>query len=100
MTREYRRIDMMMASTNQRIDIYSVEVKSLRGDFKLGISVSKVDRERLLSLTNPEYKRILSRHHHLKGVVMDDMDEKEELPIHLISGLLSMQKSRLKQNPR
>ena len=46
-TREYRQIDMMMASTNKRIDIYSVEVKSLRGEFKLGVSVSKVDREML-----------------------------------------------------
>lgn len=99
-TREYRRIDMMMASTNQRIDIYSVEVKSLRGDFKLGISVSKVDRERLLSLTNPEYKRILSRHHHLKGVVMDDMDEKEELPIHLIIGASEYAKIKTETKPK
>ena len=100
MTREYRQIDMMMATTNKRIDIYSVEVKSLRQDFKLGVPVSKVDREMLLSLTNPEYRKILNKYQHLKGVVMDDMDEKGELPIHLIIGASEYAKIKTETKPK
>ena len=98
--REYRQIDMMMASANKRIDIYNVEVKSLRGDFKLGVSVSKVEREQLLSLTNPEYKRILRRYQHLNGVEMDDTDDKPELPVHLIIGDSEYAKIKTDTKPR
>ncbi|XP_065070928.1 uncharacterized protein LOC135695688 [Rhopilema esculentum] len=99
-TREYRQIDMMMATANQRIDIYSVEVKNLRGNFKLGVSVSKVERELLLSLTNPEYTKILRRYQHLNGEEMDDTDDKAELPIHLIIGASEYAKIKTETKPR
>ena len=99
-TMEYRQIDMMMASANKRIDIYSVEVKNLRGEFKLGISVSKVERELLLSLTNPEYTKILRRYQHLNGVEMDDTDDKAELPIHLIIGASEYAKIKTETKPK
>ena len=99
-TREYRQIDMMMATANKRIDIYSVEVKNLRGNFKLGVSVSKVERELLLSLTNPEYTKILRRYQHLNGVEMDDTDDKAELPIHLIIGASEYAKIKTETKPR
>ena len=98
--REYRQIDMMMATANKRIDIYSVEVKNLRGNFKLGVSVSKVERELLLSLTNLEYTKILRRYQHLNGVEMDDTDDKAELPIHLIIGASEYAKIKTETKPR
>ena len=71
-------------STTEKIEIFNVDVSSLQGDFNMAIPVSKVDRAVLLSLPNPRYAEILHRHHHLEGVVMDVVDKKPELPIHLI----------------
>ena len=99
-TREYHPIDMMMVSANKRMDIYSVEVKNLRGEFKLGIFVSKVERELLLSLTNPEYTKILRRYQHLNGVEMDHTDDKAELPIHLIIGASEYAKIKTETKPK
>ena len=48
--------------------------------------MTKVDRRTLLSLENPRYKELVERYDHLKEVTMDDADEKEELPVHLILG--------------
>ena len=45
-----RQIDMMLSTVNRQIEIYNVEVENLKGDFKLAIDVSKVDREVLLSV--------------------------------------------------
>eukprot|EP00794_Sanderia_malayensis_P000965 gene965-biopygen216 len=98
--REHRKIDMMMASANRKIDIYNVEVKSLKEDFKLGVSVSKVERESLLSITNPEYKKLLRRYQHLNGVEMDDTDDKAELPIHLIIGASEYAKIKTDTKPK
>ena len=47
--------------------------------------MTKVDRGTLLSLENPRYKELVERYNHLKKVTMDDVDEKEELPVHLLS---------------
>ena len=46
--------------------------------------MTKVDRGTLLSLGNRRYKDLLERYDHLKGVTKDDVDDKEELPVHLI----------------
>ena len=83
---EYRRIDMMMSSTTQRIEIYDVAVADVRGKFEMKTQVSKVAKSVLLSIPNPGYADILSQNHHLRGVKMDDEDTKAELPIHLILG--------------
>ncbi len=85
-TREYRQIDMMMTTTTKKIEVYHVKVMNLKGDFKLNVDVSKVDRYVLLSLKNPRYTEILHKYPHLQGVIMDDVDQKPELPVHLIIG--------------
>ena len=45
-----------------------------------------MDRGTLLSLEKPQYKDLMERYDHLKGVIMDDVDDKEERPVHLILG--------------
>ena len=65
----------------------------------MGVSVSKVDRKMLSSWSNPEYPRILNACQHLSGVMMDDMDEKEELPIHLIIGASEYAKIKTETKP-
>ena len=83
--REFKRIEMMMQVSNREIEIYNVVISSLTGEFQLRTEVTKVDRGTLLSLENPRYKELVERYNHLKKVTMDDVDEKEELPVHLLS---------------
>ena len=79
----------MMQASNREIAIYDVVISSLTGEFQLRTEVTevtKVDRDTLLSLGNPQYKDLLEQYDHMKGVTMDDVDNKEELPVHLILG--------------
>ena len=98
--KEYRRIDMMMCSTNQRIDIYEVTVASLKGDFSLAVNTSKVDKEVLLSLPNPRYSEMMRKYRYMEGVSMDDVDTKPELPIHMILGASEYTKIKTDTKPR
>eukprot|EP00795_Rhopilema_esculentum_P004345 gene4345-20561_t len=85
-SKQNRQIDMMLSTVNRQIEIYNVEVQNLKGDFKLEIDVSKVDREVLVSVKNPRYQDVLKKYPHLQGVTMDDVDQKPELPVHVILG--------------
>lgn len=40
----------------------------------------------LLNLTNLRYKDIMAKYDHLRGVEIDDVDLKRELPVHLFLG--------------
>ena len=54
--------------------------------FSLHSEVSKVDRQVLLTLANPEYEKILEKSSHLKGIKMKEEDKKAKLPVHMILG--------------
>ena len=84
--KEFRRIELMLSTTEREIKVHKVVIKSLPGDFHLQTEVTKVNRNMLLKLENPGYKQIVQQYNHLKGVDMDDVDMKQELPVHLILG--------------
>lgn len=67
---------MMMRASNRDNEIHDVVISSLSGEFQLRTEVTKADRSTLLSFENPRYKDMVERHDHLKGVTMDDIDEK------------------------
>ena len=98
--KEYKRIEMMMTSTSQKIEMYKVQISNIRGDFNLPTTLSKVDKGTLLTVPNPRYADIISKHQHLKGVVIDDTDTKPELPIHVILGASEYAKLKTKSAPR
>ena len=84
---EMRQIEMMLSTTTRRMNVYTVNVSSLNKSFEMDINVSKVEKPQLMTLKNPGYKNLLGRHPHLEGVVMDDNDNKTNLPVHLILGI-------------
>jgi hypothetical protein len=71
---EYKRIDMMLCSTIQKIESYIVKVSNVQGTFEMNIQASKVDKGVLLSIPNPHYSKIISQYEHLKEVSVDDND--------------------------
>ena len=87
---------MMMQSTTKVVDIYNVQTSDINEEFKIVYEVSKVDRQVLLTLPNPQYNKVLPKYSHLKDVKIDDEDTKAKLPIHLILGASDF--SRIKAN--
>ena len=84
--KEMRRIEMMVQSANQKIELHKLKISSLDESFHLETEVTKVNRSKLLSLGNPKYEENIARFSHLRGIRMDDTDQKPELPIHLVLG--------------
>ena len=72
--REKKRIEMMMESCNKRIDIHKVTICSLGNDFRINTEVTKVDRDKLLTLENPQYQQKINQYAHLQGISMNDDD--------------------------
>ena len=61
---------------------------------------TKVDKGELLFLDNPRYQQILRENSHLNGVHIDDLDTKENLPIHLILGASEYAKLKTETAPK
>ena len=94
--REVRQIEMMMGVVTKPVEIYKVEISSLKGDFLLETDVTKANKKQLLSLENPRYQQVLERYDHLKGV---KMDTKDFLPVHLILGVCDFTKIKTETAP-
>ena len=81
-----KRIEIMMHSTVGTIDVFEVEIKDISGSFQFKSEKSKVEKETLLSLPNPNYEAVLKQHQHLWNITMNDMNKKKELPTYLVFG--------------
>ena len=57
--RETKLTEMMMHSTTRNIDVFEIEINDVSGDFQFKAEISKVERETLLSLPNPNYESVL-----------------------------------------
>ena len=90
---------MMMHSTVRETNVFEDEIKDLSGSFQFKSEVSKVERETLLSLPNPNYEAVLKQHQHLRNI-MNDMDKKIELPIHLVFGASDYTKINVQEMAR
>ena len=89
-----RQIAMLTGITTRTMQVFGVVISSVEGDFKLEVDITKVNKRELLVLENPRYKQILEANPHLNGVRMDDDDEKERLPVHIILGANDFAKIR------
>ena len=89
-----------MQSINQVIELHKLKITNVDGSFHLETEVTKVNRSQLLSLGNPKYKEKIARFPHLQGIIMDDTDEKAELPIHLILGVSEYARVKVNSMPR
>lgn len=97
---EHKQIEMMLCSTIQKVQSYTVKVASVDGKFEMTTKVSKVDKGVLFTVTNPHYEELISTFPHLEGVVMEDNDKKSELPIHLILGASEYSRIKTETKPR
>ena len=91
---------MMIGATTKRLEIYSLQISSVKGDFKLEAEVTKVDRKELLTVQNPMYNDMIRRYGHLQGVVMEDTDNRDGLPVHVILGASEHTKMKTASNQK
>ena len=70
-----RKIEMMPDATSRVMEVYRNKAE-----------VTKVEKPHLMLIDNPRYKKLVEKHPHLKGVSIDDSDERPRLPVHLILG--------------
>ena len=96
----FKRIKMMMQASNREIEIHNVVISNLSGEFQLRTEVTKVNRGVLLSLENPRYKYMVEQYVHLRGLTMDDIDEKQDLPVHLILGTNEYMQIKTETTPK
>ena len=68
----------------KKVEMSKVQISNIKGSFSLPTTLSKVDKGVLLTVPNPRYTEMISRHKYLKGVTMDDQDTKQELQVHVI----------------
>lgn len=61
-----KRIEMMLGSMTTKVELYEVNVTSIRGDFSMGVTVSKVDKPELMTLENPKYEELMEKYTHLR----------------------------------
>lgn len=64
--------------------MHEVKITKAKGSFTINTKVSEVNKLNLSSLPNPCYKDIIQHYSHLKGIQMNDNNEKTELLIHVI----------------
>ena len=48
--------------------------------------MAKVETPELLTINNPNYKKLIRDYSHLRNVIIDDCDTNDRLPIHLVLG--------------
>ena len=89
-----RQIAMLTGVTTRTMQVFGVVISSVTGDFELEVDVTKVNKRELLILENPRYNQLIEGNSHLKGVRMDDVDDKAKLPVHLILGANEFAKIR------
>ena len=80
------RVDMMVAVKHINLQMYDVEVSSLTEDYCTQIEFAKVDKGSLLTVDNPNYRKIVKKYNHHKGVEMLDTETKEKPPVHIVLG--------------
>ena len=98
--RDVRQIGMTLGIVTKNVEIFKVQVSSVKGDFSFVTEVTKVDKRQLLALNNPRYQECLPRYDHLKGIQMEDTDTKEMLPVHLILRASDYAKIKTETAPR
>ena len=60
--------------------------------------LNKLEREVCLTLPNPEYNEVLKKYPHLREVHMNDTDEKEQLPVHIVLGASNFARIQIEKN--
>ena len=81
-----RSIDMLMSTKVTTLEEYDLSFQSVNHQFTLSVKATKVNKSELLSIDNPNYRELINKNRHLRGVYVHDEDKKARLPVHVVLG--------------
>ena len=90
----------MVHTAVRKIQVYNLKITNLEEDFEMCADVSKVDKDVLLSLENPKYEEMVNKYRHLSDLRLNDLDNKRELPVHLVLGTSEYSRIKTATKPR
>jgi hypothetical protein len=93
------KIDMLLTSRTTRLDIYEAKVESVDGDYAMDVNLIKVEKGELLTIDNPHYDKLQSEFDHLKQAKFIDVDQKSQLPVHVVLGSGEYARIKTQTNP-
>ena len=95
-----RRVDMLMSSRLTKLETYSTVIESIDGNYQMNVPLIKVNKAELLTTDNPKYEQMIARNRHLKGVKINDCDDKPQLPVHVVLGASEYARIKTETKPR
>lgn len=99
--REQRRIEMLMHKTSTNVKVFDIDVSSTHSEFKITVEAACTsNKEVLLHVPNPHYKRLQLSYEYLRNLKFYDHDSKEELPVHLILGVDAYCRLKERKEPK
>ena len=79
-----KRVDMLMGSCVERFETYETVMTSIDNKHQMDVKLTKVHKDKLLAIDNPNYEAIIARYAHLSDVKISDDDKKASLPVHVM----------------
>lgn len=98
--KEVRKIEMLLGASTREVELATIAISDVNRKFSMPVEVTKVDKGELLILENPKYREVIERNPHLSGVVMNDVDTKSRLPVHIILGAGDFAKLKTESVPK
>ena len=77
-------VDMLMGSCVERFETYETVMTSIDNKYQMDVKLTKVHKDKLLAIDNPNYEAIIARYSHLSDVKISDDDKKASLPVHVV----------------
>ena len=68
--REIRRVEMLFGTSTKLIGIYNLKLSDKNNKFHIETEITRVERNDLLTLDNPNYKQVIANYSHLDGIIM------------------------------
>ena len=97
--KEIKTIESLTNLATKKLKIYSIKMQDVNEKYSFNTELNKLEREVWLTLPNMKYSKILKNYPHLTEVHMNDTDEKEQLPVHIILGASDFVKIKMEKSP-
>lgn len=80
------KIKMMLGVSSWVMEVYWVKFNLVKGNFEMEVEVIKVEKLYFIMIDNFCYKKFVEKYFYLKGMIMDDNDERFCLFVYIILG--------------
>ena len=91
--------DMLLTSKVTNLNIYEAKVEAVDGDYATDVKFIKVEKGELLNVDNPHYDKLQQEFDHLKQAKFIDVDQKPQLPVHVVMGSGEYARIKTRTNP-